>query len=129
MTPRHEEALRLLRLARRDQDTFELLLPLEKASLAALGFHAQQATEKALKAVATFSGIDVPRTHDLAALGQAIVDTSIGLPLTVDQLRGLNPFAVEYRYDDDLIPQTTRKDLAAMLAQVMSWADRLVLAE
>ncbi|MEW6292519.1 MAG: HEPN domain-containing protein [Pseudomonadota bacterium] len=52
MTPQREEALRLLRLARRDRETFELLLPLERASLVALGFHAQQAVEKALKAVA-----------------------------------------------------------------------------
>lgn len=53
MTPAREEARRLLRLARRDSDTFALLLPLPKATMAALGFHAQQAVEKALKAVCT----------------------------------------------------------------------------
>ena len=68
MTPQREEALRLLRLARRDRDTFDLLLPLPKASLAALGFHAQQAAEKALKAVAVLRELEAPRTHDLAAL-------------------------------------------------------------
>ena len=41
MTPQLEEAQRLLRLARRDRETFDLLLPLPKASLAALGFNAQ----------------------------------------------------------------------------------------
>jgi HEPN domain-containing protein len=100
MTPQREEAQRLLRLARRDCETFDLLLPLPKASLAALGFHAQQAAEKSLKAVAVLAGLEVPRTHDLAALGQALLDTGNSLPLTIDQLRGLNPFAVEYRYDD-----------------------------
>ena len=52
MTPALEEAHRMLRLARRDRDTFDLLRPLMQANLSALGFHAQQAVEKALKSVA-----------------------------------------------------------------------------
>lgn len=65
MTPQREKALRLLRLARRDRETFELLLPLERASLVALGFHAQQAVEKTLKAVAVEHYLEIQRTHDL----------------------------------------------------------------
>lgn len=122
MTPQREEALRLLRLARRDQETFDLLLPLSQASLAAMGFHAQQAVEKALKAIAVHFGLNVPRTHDLAALGQVICDKGISLPLSLDQLRGLNPFAVEYRYNDELIPEISRPALAATVAAVMNWA-------
>lgn len=118
--------MRLLRLARRDRDTFDLLLPLQKASLTALGFHAQQSAEKALKAVAVLSGLDVPRTHDLAALGQSILDKGGKLPLSVDQLRGLNPFAVEYRYDDELIPRTSREALAETLFAVMDWAEATI---
>lgn len=124
MTPQREEALRLLRLARRDRETFDLLLPLSQASLAALGFHAQQASEKALKAVAVLLGLEVPRTHDLAALGQVILDHGTTLPLTVDQLRSLNPFAVEYRYDDELIPAISREVLAATLSIVVDWAEQ-----
>lgn len=126
MTPQREEALRLLRLAQRDRDTFELLLPLPKANLAALGFHAQQAAEKALKAIATLHGLEVPRTHDLAALGQTVLDSGVALPLMVDQLRDLNPFAVEYRYDDELIPRISRETLAATLGSVMDWAEQQV---
>jgi HEPN domain-containing protein len=128
MTPQREEALRLLRLARRDRDTFDLLLPLPKAGLAALGFHAQQAAEKALKAIAVLRGLEVPRTHDLAALGQLMLDAGTALPLTVDQLRSLNPFAVEYRYDDELIPAISREALAATLAAVLDWAEQETLA-
>jgi len=36
MTPAREEARRLLRLAQRDSDTFALLLPLPKATMAAM---------------------------------------------------------------------------------------------
>lgn len=124
MTPQLEEARRLLRLARRDRETFGLLLPLPKASLAALGFHGQQAAEKALKAVAVLRGMEVRRTHDLAALGQAILDHGGTLPVTIEQLRGLNPFAVEFRYDDEIIPTTTREELDAMLSAILRWAER-----
>jgi len=52
MPPPREEARRLLWLARRDRETFDLLTSLPQASLAALGFLAQQSVEKALKPVA-----------------------------------------------------------------------------
>lgn len=100
MTPALEEAHRLLRLAQRDGATFALLYPIPQASMAALGFHAQQAVEKALKAVCTKQGIEVRRTHDLAALGQSVLSHGTALPISVDALRSLNPFAVEFRYDD-----------------------------
>ncbi|MSQ71393.1 MAG: HEPN domain-containing protein [Betaproteobacteria bacterium] len=94
MTPSREEAERLLRLAWRDRQTFELLLPLPQAGMAALGFLAQQSVEKALKAVAVSRAIEFRRTHDLAALGESIVADGGTLPVTVDSLRSLNPYAV-----------------------------------
>jgi HEPN domain-containing protein len=126
MTPQLEEAQRLLRLARRDHETFDLLFPLPKASLAALGFLAQQSSEKALKAIAALRSIEIRRTHDLAALAQAILDDDGTLPLTIDELRCLNPFAVEFRYDDETIPTTTREELDTYLSAVLVWAERLV---
>lgn len=128
MTPRLEEANRLLRLARRDQETFDLLLPLPQANLAALGFHAQQAAEKSLKAIATLRGIEVRRTHDLAALGQAILDDGGTLPLPTDELRRLNPFAVEFRYNDEVMPKIAREELNSLLRTLLEWA-RMVVAE
>jgi len=122
MTPALEEARRLLRLAGRDRDTFELLAPLPKATVAALGFHAQQAVEKALKAVAAVRGVEIRRTHDLAALGQAILGGGQALPVSIDELRALNPFAVEFRYDDEIEPSMTREELQARLSEVMDWA-------
>ncbi|MEI7537965.1 MAG: HEPN domain-containing protein [Comamonadaceae bacterium] len=122
MTPALEEARRLLRLAVRDGDTFALLLPLPKATMAALGFHAQQAVEKALKAACTRYNIEVRRTHDLAALGQAVLDHGTALPVSVDELRSLNPFAVEFRYDDEITSSMRREELDTLLRAVLSWA-------
>lgn len=121
MTPALEEAHRLLRLALRDGDTFELLLPLPKATMAAMGFHAQQAVEKALKAVCTLRNIEVRRTHDLAALAQALVVDGVTLPISVDEFRTLNPFAVEYRYDDEITSSMTRAELTGIVAKVLAW--------
>jgi HEPN domain-containing protein len=122
MSPVAEEARRLLRLARRDQGTFNLLLVLPQAELAALGFHAQQAAEKALKAVTVQSGLVMPRTHDLAALGAALSASGLTIPIGIDDLRLLNPFAVEFRYDDEIIPMVTREQLAGLLATILDWA-------
>ena len=122
MTPALEEAHRLLRLALRDRDTFELLLPLPKATLSAIGFHAQQAVEKALKTVCTLRNIEVQRTHDLAALAQALVVDGVALPISVDEFRTLNPFAVEYRYDDEITSSMTREGLKSSVVKVLAWA-------
>ena len=124
MTPALEEAHRLLRLARRDSDTFELLLPLPKATMAAMGFHAQQALGKALKAVCTLRNIEVRRTHDLAALAQALVVDGVVLPISVDEFRTLNPFAVEYRYDDEITSAITRDELNSLVTKVLAWVER-----
>lgn len=58
MTAQHEEAARLLRLARRDQAAFNALLDCPAVAPAVAFFHAQQAVEKALKAVMCLRGIE-----------------------------------------------------------------------
>ncbi|MDP2810392.1 MAG: HEPN domain-containing protein [Rhodocyclaceae bacterium] len=127
MTPQLEEALRLMRLARRDRETFDLLLPIEKASMAAIGFHAQQAVEKALKAVIALRNIETSRTHDLVALAQTIQNDGANLPLTFDELRVINPFAVEFRYDDEIIPAISRTELEARLEKLFGWVESSVM--
>lgn len=63
-----------------------------------VGFHAQQAAEKALKAILIDRGENAPRTHDLGVLLRRCV--SLGVPL--HSLAGdcdlLTPFAVANRY-------------------------------
>lgn len=126
MTPALEEAQRLLRLACRDRDTFVLLRSLVQASPAAVGFHAQQAVEKALKSVSVLRGIEVRRTHDLAALAGAVLAAGESLPRSVDELRLLNPFAVEFRYDDEMTPLIGPEPLECIVTDVISWATQRV---
>ena len=125
MTPALEEAQRLFRLALSDCDTFELLRALSQASMAAIGFHAQQSVEKAIKSVCVMRGLEVRRTHDLAALAQRLVDIGQALPVNLDDVRQLNPFAVEFRYDDEFNTSMTREALAATVYQVLAWAQQI----
>jgi HEPN domain-containing protein len=65
-----------------------------------VGFHAQQAIEKSLKAVLAVRSFEIPRTHDLDLLTRLVAPDAGELP---DELRGakqLSPWAVATRYDD-----------------------------
>ncbi len=64
-----------------------------------LGFHAQQAAEKMLKAVLAAQQIRFPFTHRLTELIDAIKNTGLLFPQKFEALRYLTPFAVEFRYD------------------------------
>lgn len=101
MTPQHEEAVRLLRLARRDQAAFAALIAAPHVPAAVALFHAQQAVEKALKSVMCVYGVAFRRTHDLEQLASQLADAGHATPVGEADLSRLTPYAVEYRYDDD----------------------------
>jgi HEPN domain-containing protein len=61
----------------------------------AAAFHAQQAVEKALKALLIWHGIDYPPKHDLGLLVGLLPDGSATRDLTI---AGLTVYAVEQRY-------------------------------
>lgn len=88
-----------------------------------LCFHAQQAAEKALKAVLVANGLRVVKTHDLAFLMQALPKT-VSVPPPLINLPVLNQYAVQQRYPGE-VPAITRKqhDTAATLAgECVAWA-------
>jgi len=64
-----------------------------------LGFHAQQAVEKLMKALLSELKIPFEKTHDLARLQRLLHAAGESLPLTPMQLGDLNDFSVFYRYD------------------------------
>lgn len=73
--------------------------------------------------------IEVRRTHDLTALGHEIVNDGGSLPVSVDDLRWLNPFAVEFRYDDDVAPALARDDVVRLASTILRWATAQVDAD
>jgi HEPN domain-containing protein len=123
MTPQREEALKFLELAEQDRVAFRILAASTESSLAVVGFHAQQAVEKALKAVLIDRGVEFRRTHDLQTLADTLTsDLGLQLPVHEAQLRRLIPFAVEARYQviEDLI--IGREELANAMNVLLDWA-------
>jgi hypothetical protein len=66
---------------------------------AVLGFHAQQAVEKLMKALISARSAPFELTHNLLRLNAVVQDLGEALPATPVPLSDLNDFAVEYRYD------------------------------
>lgn len=58
----------LLRKARQDELVLERLLDDREVDDDTLGFHAQQAVEKLLKAILASRSVDYPRTHNIRVL-------------------------------------------------------------
>ncbi len=121
MTPQLEEALRLLRLAERDRGAFEVLAAAGGDAHAAAGFHAQQAVEKALKALLCFRDIDFPRTHDLESLFSRLAGSGASPPYSASRLRPLMPYAVDFRYDDEVIHLLTEDAMRDVVTETLDF--------
>jgi len=126
MTPSREAASVFLKKAKDDQYVLVRLAEDPGAPLWTAGFHAQQAVEKAIKAVLTSMSIEFPRTHNLAMLVALLRQHEIDAPTEADRYSLLTPFGVAFRYDD-----FQEEDGAALdrewaprcVAQAISWAE------
>jgi HEPN domain-containing protein len=101
-------------LARADEDLAACRILVDRESLvrAAVGFHAQQAAEKLLKALLTWHQIEFPKTHDLTALLDLVATVHADLSASLSDLDELTPYAIETRYPGDhpsLTPEETQR--------------------
>ena len=65
-----------------------------------IGFHIQQAVEKAIKAVFCSRGIEYPRTHSISVLLDLLKGHSIEVSFSRESLVILTPYGVLFRYDE-----------------------------
>jgi HEPN domain-containing protein len=65
-----------------------------------VGFHAQQAVEKATKAVLVLAGVSIPHTHDLERLLELASECGWPSPTGVAEAGWLTPWGVQFRYDE-----------------------------
>ena len=93
-----------------------------------LCFDAQQAVEKALKAVLLARGVSFPYVHDIAALLTVIEQQAVPLPLAVRLAAALTEYAVTSRNPGTTEPVTEEEYKDAMqTAEVeYAWAADLV---
>ena len=92
-----------------------------------LGFHAQQAIEKWLKAVLAEKGVDFEYTHDLRRLIELVEELGITFPFVTGEIVMYTEFAVPLRYED--LPDAEPLDRGAavvLINEVEAWARRLL---
>lgn len=121
-----DEARRLLAKAAEDEYVLDRLRSDPAAPDAALGFHAQQAVEKLLKAALFLAGAAPPRTHSLAELLDLAADHGLQPPPEAEVLRWLTPYAVLYRYDDEpgvAEEPLAREETLTRVRQLRAWVE------
>jgi HEPN domain-containing protein len=89
-----------------------------------IGFHAQQAVEKALKVALVLADAELPLSHDLGFLLRRVRESGIEPPGEFSDAQWLTPWAAALRYDDPI-----SLDRAAALTAAESsvgWATALI---
>jgi HEPN domain-containing protein len=122
----NEEAAMLWRLAEQDRLAFQTLCANPAIEFRIAGFHGQQAVEKYLKAILVVRGTAFTPTHDVVKLALLIGAAGAGLPVSLDALKRINPYAVMFRYDDRDIHTVTRDEAMALIGAVANWAGSLL---
>jgi HEPN domain-containing protein len=93
--------------AKADEFAMEKLIPDPASSDEIIGFHAQQAVEKLLKAVLANNAVPYPRIHDLTELIDLLREKKISFPEQLEEIDRLTPFATVFRYAE-LAPEPPR---------------------
>ena len=99
--PSRDAAVSWIAKAVQDLAVADLVVASEVGVNWAACFHAQQAAEKALKAVLVLHGIDFPRSHALERLA-ALLPPRDGTHFDRKTLAELSPWAVAGRYPEDI---------------------------
>ena len=91
-----------------------------------LCFEAQQAAEKAVKAVMIMRGIEFPYVHDLGLLLSLLEQAGEVIPEVIAQARELTDYATTIRYPAMIEPVTEREhaDAVKVAEDVIRWAEK-----
>lgn len=102
--------------------------PEEAICLEDLCFQAQQAAEKALKALLIARGRRPPYIHDLAALLSLIEKSGEKIPVNVRRIVRLTDYAVETRYPGFFEPvaETEYQEAVAIASRCVEWVQSLI---
>ncbi len=103
-------------------------LRVPEAYLEDLCFDAQQAAEKALKAVMMSRGIDFPHTHDIARLLSVLQVDGMALPESMLSAARLTTYAVQARYPglDEPVEEPEYLEAVEVAEAVVRWAEALL---
>jgi HEPN domain-containing protein len=130
--PERESSEQAAILARKAEEDAKALRKLAASSEIAddiVGFHAQQAVEKWLKAVIAGRGQEFEYTHDLRHL-IALAEAACGdFPFDTAQVIVLTEYAVPLRYEEVLDAEPLDRDATtALVEDVGRWANTMLKA-
>ncbi len=93
-----------------------------------LCFDAEQAAEKALKAMLVFGGVEFPKTHSIRVLLDLLPTGGTAVPARLRQAIDLTVYATALRYPGDFEPATEADYQQALESaeQVVSWVESIL---
>ena len=119
-----EQAARFLKKAAEDEAVLDLIFVSDKISDDVVGFHAQQAAEKLLKALLSHLGLAFRRTHDLRGLIEVLEEGKCPVPDALVSIEELTPYGTLYRCEDlEGSPAFDRARSRAMIRDLRLWVE------
>lgn len=117
----------LLHKAGRDEAVVARLLSDADLDDEIIGFHAQQAVEKALKAWLAHLGADYPKVHNLQTMLELLRSQGQTIPPAFEAVNSLTPFVTIFRYEDlPISAGFARKDALALVRTVLAYVRGIV---
>jgi hypothetical protein len=122
----------LLTKAAEDEQVLDILMQHETASVASIGFHAQQAAEKLVKAAIKAAGAEYPLTHNVRALLELVEAAGIAVPEEFWDAGRLTPFAAQFRCDalpDEGGMDIDVKRMRGVVRDLRTWVEALIASK
>jgi HEPN domain-containing protein len=129
--PQHDRldlARVLLARAIDDETLVRKVAPDTDIADAIVGFHAQQAVEKLIKASLAAHGVAFMKSHALSYLIGLVEENEIEAPESLTDADVLSPWAVEFRYEGEEPPALDRSAALALVGQIRTWAENEIKA-
>jgi HEPN domain-containing protein len=129
MNRSHEHAGTLLAKARDDAGMMRTLMAAPDSPDWGVGFHAQQAVEKAIKAVLSDRAVEYPRTHNLLLLVELVRSAGLQTPPDETELTRLTPYGAPLRYESGALESEEPLDRSwakGVVQRVLAWAEGLL---
>jgi len=122
-----EQAKVLLSMARKDLSALKGMSDPEIFAEEIFGFHAQQVTEKTLKAWLAWLGVEYSKTHDISLLLAELEQSGINADQFSDMIE-YNVFAVQFRYEayDTALDALDRQETIQHLAGLVEYVEGLL---
>jgi HEPN domain-containing protein len=109
-----------------DEVAARSLLPVAGVADSILGFHCQQAIEKALKAALASRAVEYPYTHDLDGLLELCESNGLEVPSGLEGVERLAPYGVHMRYGTSRSGRLDREKALGWATTAIDWARSLI---